>query len=118
MPPPGSQWGLAPAVQNPGAGAPIAPTTNSPRPAQFQPAHAAGRYQILSSPKNPQGPIELPLPESGNPGPSGCAEQHMPPLAMHPLKFLLHSCASIFKISGTALGNNPQQMFPQVVVNN
>ena len=80
--PPGSQWGLVTALQNAGAGAPNAPTVNSPGPAQFQPTLAAGLYQIPPPPPNPQGPIQLPLPVSGNPGPSGCAAQNMPPPTM------------------------------------
>jgi len=116
--PPGSQWGLAPAVQNAGAGAPNAPTANAPGPAKFQPAQAAGPYKIPRPPPNPQGPIQLPLPASGNPGPSGSAGQNMPPAAMRPPKLRLRSSASTVKISGVASANNPQQMFPQVVVNN
>jgi len=116
--PPGSQWGLATAVQNAGAVAPNAPTANASGPAQFQPTQAAGPYQIPPPPLNPQGPIQLPLPASGNPGPSGSAGQNMPPPAMRPLKLRLRSSASTLKISGTASANNPQQMFPQVVVNN
>jgi len=54
---PGSQWGLAPAVQNTGAGTPYAPTANAAGPAQFQPAQAAGPYQITPPLPNPQGPI-------------------------------------------------------------
>jgi len=53
--PPGSQWGLATAVQNAGTGAPNAPTANAPEPAQFQPAQAAGPYQIPPPPPNPKG---------------------------------------------------------------
>jgi len=116
--PPGSQWGLARAVQNAGAGTPNAPTANAPGPAQFQPAQAAGQYQIPPSPLNPQGLIQLPLLASGNPGPSGRAGQNMPPAAMHTLKFRLRLSASTLIISGAAPANNPQQMFPQVVVNN
>jgi len=116
--PPGSQWGLATAVQNAGAGAPNALTANAPGPAQFQPAQAAGPYQIPPPPPNPQGPIQLALPASGNPGPSGSAGQNMPPPAMCPLKLRLRSSTSTLKISGAASANNPQQMFPQVVVNN
>jgi len=116
--PPGSQWGLATAGQNPGPGAPNASTANAPGPAQFQPAQAAGPYQIPPPAPNPQGPIQLPLPASGNPGPSGSAGQNMPPPAMRTLKLRLRSSASILKISGAASANNPQQMFPQVVVNN
>jgi len=58
--PPGSQWPLATAVQNAGAGAPNAPTVNAPGPAQFQPAQAAGPYQIPSPPPNPKGQTNLP----------------------------------------------------------
>jgi len=116
--PPGSQWGLATAVQNEGAGSPNAPTANAPVPAQFQPAQAAGPYQIPPPPPNPQGPIQLPLPASGNPGRSGSAGQNMPPAAMGPLKLRLRSSASTLKISAAASVNNPQQMFPQVAVNN
>jgi len=116
--PPGSQWGLAIAVQNAGAGAPNAPTANAPGPAQFQPAQAAGPYQIPPPPPNPQGPIQLPLLASGNPSPSGSTGQNMPPPAMRPLKMQLRSSASTLKISGAASATNPQQMFPQVVVNN
>ena len=68
--PPVSQWGLATAVENAGAGAPNAPTANAPGPAQFQRAQAAGPYSIPPPPPNPQGTIQLPLPASGNPGPS------------------------------------------------
>jgi len=60
--PPGSQWGLATAVQNSGADAPNPPTANAPGAAQCQPAQAAGPYQIPPPPLNPQGPIQLPLP--------------------------------------------------------
>jgi len=116
--PPGSQWGLAKAVQNAGAGAPSAPTASAPRPAQYQPAHAAGPYQIPPRRPNPQGPIQLPSPASGNPGPSGSARQNMPPPAMRPLKLRLRSSATTLQISGAASANNPQQIFPQVVVNN
>jgi len=96
--PPGSQWGLATAVHNAGAGAPNAPTANAPGAAQFQPAQAAGPYQIAPPPPNPQGPIQLPLQASGNPGPSGSAGQNMPPLAICPLKLLLRSSPSPLKI--------------------
>jgi len=115
---PGSQWGLATAVQNAGAGALHAPTANAPGLAQFQPTQAAGPYQIPPPPPNPQGPIQLPLPASANPGPSGSAGQNMPPPAIGPLKLWLRSSASTLKISGAASANNPQQIFPQVVVNN
>jgi len=64
--PPWSQWALAIAVQNAGTGAPNAPTANSPRPAQFKPAQAAGPYQIPPSLPNLQRPIQCPLPVSGN----------------------------------------------------
>jgi len=114
----GSQWGLATAVQNAGAGAPNAPTGNAPGPAQFQPAQAAGAYQIPPTPPNPQGPIQLPLPALGNPGPSGSSGQNMPPPAMRPLKLRLSSSASTLKISRASSANNPQQMSPEVVVNN
>ena len=117
-PPPGSQWGLATAEQNAGAGAPNAPTANAPGPAQFQPAQAAGPYQIPPTPQNPQGLIQRPLAVSGNPGPSGSAGQNMPPPTMRPLTLQFPSSASTLKISGAALVNNLQQMFPQVVVNN
>ena len=110
--PPGSQWGLATAAENAGAGATNAPTATAPGPAQFQPALAAGPYQIPPPPPNPQGPIQPPLPASGNPVPSGSAGQNMPPPAMRPLKLLLRSSASTLKISGAASANNPQQMFP------
>ena len=83
--PPGSQWSLATAVQNPGASTANAPTANAPGPAQFQLTQAAGPYQIPPPPPNPQGPIQLPLPPSGNPAPSGSTGQNMPPLAMRPL---------------------------------
>jgi len=79
---------------------------------------AAGPYHIPPPPPNPQGPIQLPLPASGNPDPSGSAGQNMPPPAMCPLKLRLRSSPSTLKISGAASVNNPQQMFPQVVVNN
>jgi len=52
--PPGSQWGLATAVHNTGAGVPNAPTANAPGPAQFPPAHAAGPYQIPPPPQIPK----------------------------------------------------------------
>jgi len=116
--PPGNQWGLPTAVQNAGAGAPNAPTANAHRPAHFQPAQAAGPYQIPPPPPNPQGPIQLPLPAARNPGPSASAGQNMPPPAMPPLKLRLHWSASTLKISGAASVNNPPQMFHQVVVNN
>ena len=116
--PPGSQWGLVTAVQNAGAGAQNAPPANVPGPARFQPAQGAGPYQIPPPPPNPQGPIQLPLPASGNPGPSGRAGQNMPPPAMCPLKLPLRLSASRLKISGAVSANNPQQMLPQVVVNN
>jgi len=116
--PPRSQWGLAIAIQNAGAGTPNAPTVNAPGPAQFQPARAAGPYQIPPTPPNPQGPIQLPLPASGNPGLSGHAGQSMPTTAIRPLKLWLRRSASKLKISGAASANNSQQMFPQVVVNN
>ena len=58
--PPGSQWGLATAIQNAGPGAPNAPTANAHGAAQFQPAQAAGLYQIPPPLPNPQGPIHLP----------------------------------------------------------
>ena len=116
--PPGSQCGLATAVQNASPGAPNALTANAPGPAQFQPAQAAGPYQIPPPPPNPQGPIQLPLPVSGNPGLSGSAGRNMPPPAMRPLKLRLCLSASKLKISGAASANNPQHMFPQIVVNN
>jgi len=116
--PSGSQCGLATAVQNAGAGAPNPPTANVPGPAQFQPAQATGPYQILPPPPNSQGPIQLPLPASGNPGPSGSTGQNIPPPAMRPLKLRLRLSASTLKISGAASANNPQQMFPHIVVNN
>jgi len=116
--PPGRQWGLATAVQNAGASAQNAPTANAPGPAQFQPAQAAGSSQIPPPPPNCQGPRQHPLPASGNPGPSGTAGQNMPPPAMRPLKLRLPSSASTLKISCAASANNPQQMFPQLVVNN
>jgi len=116
--PPGSPCGLATAVQNTGAGAPNAPTANAPGPAKFQLAQAASPYQIPPPPLNPQGPIQLPLPASGNPSPSGSDVQMMPPPAMRPLKLRLRSSAHTLKISGSPSVNNPQQMFPQVVVNN
>jgi len=106
--PPGSQWGLATAVQNAGAGAPNPPTANAPGPAQFQPTHPAGPYQIPPPRMNPQGPLQVPLPASGNPGPSGSARQNMPPQTMRPLKLRLLSSASTLKISGAASANNPQ----------
>ena len=59
-----------------------APTANAPWPAQFQPAQAAGSDQFPPPSLNPQGPIQRPLPASGNPGLSECAGQNMPPLAM------------------------------------
>jgi len=52
---PWSQWGLATAVQNAGAGAANAPTANAPGPAQFQPAQAAGPYQIPPPHRIPKG---------------------------------------------------------------
>jgi len=51
--PPGSQWGLARGIQNTGAGAPHAPTANASWPAQFQPAQAAGQYQMAPALPNP-----------------------------------------------------------------
>ena len=116
--PPGSQWSLATAVQNAGAGAPNAPTANAPGPAQFQPGQASGPYQIPPAPPNHQGPIQLPWPASGNPAGSGSPGQNMPPPAMRPLKLRSPSSASSLKISGAASANHPQQMFPQFVVNN
>ena len=116
--PPGSLLGLGTEVQNAGAGAPNAPTANAPGPAQFQPAQAAGLYQIPPPPANSQGPIQLPLPASGNPGPSGSAGQNIRPLPMRPLKLQLDLSASTHKMSGAASANNPQLMFPQVVMNN
>jgi len=104
---PGSQWGLATAVQNAGAGAPNAPTANAPGPAQFQPAQAAGIYQIPPPPPNPQGPIQLALPASGNPGPPGTAGHNMPPMAMRPLKLRFPSSASILVILGAVSANYP-----------
>jgi len=53
--PPRSQWGLATPVQNAGAEAPNAPTANAPGPAQFQPAQAAGLYQIPPPSRIPKG---------------------------------------------------------------
>jgi len=71
-----------------------------------------------SSPPNPQGPIQLPFPASGNPGPSRSAGQEMPPPAIRPLKFWLRLSPRTLTISGAASANNPQQMFPKVPVNN
>jgi len=118
--PPRSEWGLETAVQNAGAGLPNALPANALGPAQIQPpAPAASPYQNPTSPPNPQGPIQLPLPASGNPGPSGSARQNVPPPpVMPPLKFQLHSSDGILKISGAALANNHQQIFPLAVVNN
>jgi len=116
--PPWSQWGLGTAEQNAGACAPNAPTANAPRPAQFQPAQAACQLQIPPPKTKPPAPIQLPLAVSGNPCPSGTAELNMPLPAMRPLRLPLPSSASPLKISGTALANNPQQIFPQVVANN
>ena len=42
----------------------------------------------------------------------------MPPMAMRSLKLRLRLLASTLKISGPASVNNPQQMFPHIVVNN
>jgi len=70
----GSHWGLSTTVQNAGACAPNAPPANTPGSAQIQPpALAAVSYQIPPPPPNPQGSIQLPLPASGIPGPSGGA---------------------------------------------
>ena len=119
-PPPRSQWGLATAVQNAGAGPPNTPPANTPRPAQIRPpAPAAGPYQNPPPPLNPQASIQLPLPVSGNPGPSGSGGQNVPPpAAMPPLKFRFRSSGRILKILGAAPANNLQQVIDQVVVNN